>query len=215
MNKSTASLTVVALLVGIPAIAISQVPSFGGLGSKLTGSRGGGDLAGQQTSLVRAYVAGDKDVLSSQSKLLVALGLKEQAATAQATANALGDGATAQNLEDANKAQSDHSQAIAEALKNQNATLDAQARQTYTQGLVLLASGLVKYTGMKQDVAGFSKGLSGPGTLQAGTKLQAGAYIAKSLPSSISNTTSTLSSAVSFAKSHGIEVPADATAALQ
>ena len=79
---------------------------------------------------------------------------------------------------------------------------------------MLLASGLIKYTGMKQDVAGFSKGLAGPGALQAGTKLQAGAYIVKTLPSSISNTTSTLSSAVSFAKSHGIEVPPDATAAL-
>jgi hypothetical protein len=214
MKKRTASLTVVAFLVGVPVIAISQVPSFGGLGSKLTGSGGGGDLAGQQTSLVKSYVAGGKDVLSSQSKLLAALGLKDQAATAQATASALGEGATAQNLQDANKAQSDNSQAIAEALKNQNVTLDAQAKQTYTQGLVLLASGLVKYTGMKQDVAGFSKGLAGPGSLQAGTKLQAGAFIVKTIPGSISNTTSTLGSAVSFAKSHGIEVPADATAAL-
>jgi hypothetical protein len=214
MKKRTASLTVVALLIGIPAITISQVPSFGGLGSKLTGSGGGGDLAGQQTSLVKSYVAGGKDVLSSQSKLLAALGLKDQAATAQATSSALGEGATAQNLEDANKAQSANSQAIADALKNQNATLDAQAKQTYTQGLGLLASGLIKYTGMKQDVAGFSKGLAGPGALQ-GTKLQAGAYIVKTMPDSISNTTSTLNSAVSFAKSHGIEVPADATAALR
>ena len=187
------------------------MPSFGGFGSKPAGSTG--DLATQQTSLVKSYVAGGKAVLASQSKLLEALGLKDQAATAQATANALGDGATEQNLEDANKAQSANSQAIADALKNQNATLDTQSKQTYTQGLILLASGLVKYTGMKQDVAGFSKGLAGPDALQAG-KLQAGAYIAKTLPDSISNTTSTLNSAVSFAKSHGIEVPADATAAL-
>ncbi len=103
MKKRTASLTVAALLVGVPLIAISQVPSFGGLGSKLTGSGGGGDLAGQQTSLVKSYVAGGKDVLSSQSKLLAALGLKDQAATAQATAGALGEGATAQNLQDADK----------------------------------------------------------------------------------------------------------------
>ncbi len=211
MKKDIAALAVVAILAGTPIIALSQIPSFGGLGSKLAG---GGDLAGQQTNLVKSYAAGGKAVLSSQSKLLEALGLKDQAATAQATANALGDGATAQNLQDANKVQSDSSTALSDALKNQNATLDAQSKQTYTQGLVLLASGLIKYTGMKQDVAGFSKGLAGPGALQAGSKLQAGAYIVKTLPSSISNTSSTLSSAVSFAKSHGIEVPPDATAAL-
>jgi hypothetical protein len=211
MNKGIAAVAVLAVLAGTPIIALSQIPSFGGLGSKLGG---GSDLSGQQTNLVKSYAAGGKDVLSSQSKLLEALGLKDQAATAQATANALGDGATAQNLQDANKVQSDSSSALSDALKNQNATLDAQSKQTYTQGLVLLASGLIKYTGMRQDVAGFSKGLAGPEALQAGTKLQAGAYIVKTLPGSISNTSSTLSSAVSFAKSHGIEVPPDATAAL-
>jgi hypothetical protein len=211
MKKGIAAVAVLAVLAGTPIIALSQIPSFGGLGSKLGG---GSDLSGQQTNLVKSYAAGGKDVLSSQSKLLEALGLKDQAATAQATANALGDGATAQNLQDANKVQSDSSTALSDALKNQNATLDAQSKQTYTQGLVLLASGLIKYTGMRQDVAGFSKGLAGPGALQAGPKLQAGAYIVKTLPGSISNTSSTLSSAVSFAKSHGIEVPPDATAAL-
>ncbi len=211
MKKNITALVVAALMIGIPTIGVSQIPSFGGFGSKLSG---GGDLSGQQHNLVRSYVAGGKDVLSSQSKLLEALGLKDQAATAQATANALGEGATAQNLEDANKVQSDSSTALSDALKNQNVTLDAQAKQTYTQGLVLLASGLIKYTGMRQGVANFSKGLTGPGALQAGAKLQAGAYIVRTLPSSISNTTSTLSSAVSFARSHGIEVPPDATAAL-
>jgi hypothetical protein len=126
----------------------------------------------------------------------------------------LGEGSTSQNLQAADKVQSDNSAALADALKNQNATLDAQSKQTYAKGLVLLAAGLVNYTGMKQGVAGFAKGLAGPGALQAGGQLAVGAYIVKTLPSSISNTTSTLSNAVSFAKSHGIEVPADATAAL-
>jgi hypothetical protein len=211
MKNKLALIAVVTLLGGIPTIGLSQMPSLGGLGSKLTG---GGDLSGQQNNLVKSYVAGGKDILSSQSKLLEALGLKDQAATALATANALGAGATAQNLEDANKVQSDSSTELSEALKNQSTPLDAQSKQTYTQGLALLASGLIKYTGMKQDVAGFSKGLAGPGALQAGTKLQSGAFIVKTLPGSISTTASTLSSAVSFAHSHGIEVPADATAAL-
>ena len=214
MKKSIASLAVLAVLTGVPAIGFSQMPSLGGLGSKLTGSSNG-DLVGQQGNLVKSYVAGGKDVLSSQAKLLDALGLKDQAATAQATAASLGEGATKDNLAAADEAQSANSAAISAALKTQSGTLDAQSKQTYTQGLVLLASGLVKYTGMKQDVAGFSKGLAGPAALQAGSKLQSGAYIVKTLPDSTSTTFSTLNSAVSFARSHGIEVPADATAALK
>jgi hypothetical protein len=214
MKKNLTTLTLAIFLAGAPAICFSQLPSFGGLGSKLPGGNAGGDLSGQQTSLVRSYVAGGKNVLLSQSKLLEALGLKDQAATAQATANSLSEGATTDNLEEANKVQSADSTALTEALKSQNATLDAQSKQTYTQGLALLATGLIKYAGMRQDVAGFSKGLAGPAAVQAGTRLRSGAFIIKTLPSSISNTISTLSNAVSFAKSHGIEIPPDATAAL-
>jgi hypothetical protein len=50
--------------------------------------------------------------------------------------------------------------------------------------------------------------------MKSGTKLQPAAFIIKTVPSSISITPSTLNRAVSFAKSHGIEVPPDATAAL-
>ena len=212
MKNKVVSIAVVAVLAGLPSVGLSQVPSFGSLGSKLTG---GGDLSGQQTSLLTAYIAGGKDVLSSQAKLLEALGLKDQAASTQATADALTSGATEQSLKDADKAESDNSAALSTAMSNQSGALDAQSKKTYTQGLVLLASGLIKYTGMKQDVANFSKGLSGPAALQAGSKLQSGVYIVKTLPTSTSNTASTLNSAVSFAKSHGIEVPSDATAALK
>jgi hypothetical protein len=211
MRKNIAALTFLVLLTGIPAISVGQLPSFGGMGSKPSG---GGDLSGQQAGLVKSYVAGGKDILFSQSKLLEALGLKDQAATAQATANALGDGATEQNLQDANKVQSDSSTALSDALKNQTGTMDAQSKQTYTQGLLLLASGLIKYTGMKQGVAGFAKSMASPSGLMSGGSLKTGAYIVKTLPGSISNTLSTLSNAISFAKSHGIEVPPDATAAL-
>jgi hypothetical protein len=215
MKKNIASMAVVVMLAAIPAISLSQIPSFPVPGSKPSGDTGGEDLSGQQTGLVKSYVAGGKDVLSSQSKLLEALGLKDRAATAQATSDALGAGATKGELQKADEARSASSTALSETLKNQNLTLGAQSKHTYTQGLSLLASGLIKYTGMKQDVAGFSKKLSGPGAMQPGTTLQSGAYIVKTLPSSISNTSATLSSAVNFAHSHGIEVPPDATAALK
>ena len=59
MRKNIAALTGVVLLIGIPAISVAQLPSFGGLGSKPSG---GGDLSGQQAGLVKSYVAGGKDV---------------------------------------------------------------------------------------------------------------------------------------------------------
>jgi hypothetical protein len=212
MKKNLTPFALAIFFAGAPTICLSQLPSLGGLGSKLPGA--GGDLSGQQTSLVKSYVAGGRDVLFAQSKLLEALGLKDQAAIALATANALSEGATTQNLQDANKVQSASSTLISDTQMNQNVALDAQSKQIYTQGLALLATGLIKYAGMRQGVASFSKSLSGPGAVQAATKLQTGAFIVTTLPSSISNTASTLNSAVSFAKSHGIEVPPDATAAL-
>jgi hypothetical protein len=44
--------------------------------------------------------------------------------------------------------------------------------------------------------------------------LQSGVYIVRSLPGSVSNLTGSLKSAIDFAKSNGVEVPADATSVL-
>ena len=201
--KNLIAVAAMTVLVSAPLVGDAQIPSMSGFGQK---SAGGPDLSASQTGLVHSYVAANKDVLYSQSKLLEALGLKDQAAIAQATADSLGDGATKGNLADADKVQSNDSAALQAAVKAPIGTLDAQSKQTYTQGLVLLASGLVKYTGMRQDATAFGNGLSGASVLQV-PKLQAGAYIVKSLPGSTVNLTETLKTAVAFANSHGIEVP--------
>src|ERR1700735_3549652 len=98
----------------MPVVGQSQMPSIPGLGSK---SGGGPDLTASQTGLVTSYVAASKDVLTSQSKMLLALGLKDQAAKAQAESDALGTGATTGNLKDDATVQSDDSKALADALK--------------------------------------------------------------------------------------------------
>jgi hypothetical protein len=201
--KNLIAVAAMTVLVSAPLVGNAQIPSMSGFGQK---SAGGPDLSASQTGLVHSYVAANKDVLYSQSKLLEALGLKDQAGIAQATADSLGDGATKGNLADADKVQSNDSAALQAAVKAPIGTLDAQSKQTYTQGLVLLASGLVKYTGMRQDATAFGNGLSGASVLQV-PKLQAGAYIVKSLPGNTVNLSETLKSAVAFANSHGIEVP--------
>ena len=156
--KNLIAVAAMTFFVSAPLVGIAQIPSMSGFGQK---SGSGPDLSASQTGLVHSYVAANKDVLSSQSKLLEALGLKDQAAIAQATADSLGDGATKGNLADADKVQSSNLVAIQTAEKAPIGTLDAQSKQTYTQGLVLLASGLAKYTGMRQDATAFGNGLSG------------------------------------------------------
>lgn len=193
-----------------PIIAQAQMPSIPGFGSK---SSGGPDLVASQTGLVTSYVGASKDVLTAQSKMLLALGLKDKAAAAQAEADSLSAGATTGNLQAEEAAQSSASQDLAAALKAPAPELDADSKKTYTQGLLSLASGLVKYTGMSKDIDAFRSGLSGASLLQT-PKLQSGAYVVKTFPGNLQNLTETMKNAVAFARSHGIEVPPEATAVI-
>ena len=203
------ALTAIAVCGLVPVVGQSQIPSIPGFGSK----SGGPDLMASQTTLVTSYVTASKDVLNSQSKMLSALGLKDQAAKAQAESDALGAGATTGNLKDEETAQSDNSKALADALKAPNSNLDAESKKIYTQGLVFLAAGLVQYTGMSKDVDAFRGGLAGASVLQV-PKLQTGAYVVKTFPGNLQNLTETMRNAVAFAHSHGIEVPPEATAVI-
>ena len=196
-----------AVCLSVPLIAAAGLPSFG---SK---PNSGVDLSASQTGLVKSYVGANKDVLGSQSKLLDALGMKDKAAAAKATADALGEGATKGNLQEADKAQSEDSKALADALKAPAGKMDAESKKTYTQGLVLLASGMVKYTGMHKDIDAFKSGLSSASLLET-PKLQTGAYVVTSFPGNLQNLTETMKNAVAFAKANGIEVPPEATAAI-
>jgi hypothetical protein len=208
--KNRIVVTAIVALGMAPLGAWAQLPSVPGFGSK---SAGGPDLVTAQTGLVTSYVGASKDVLTSQAKMLAALGLKDQAAKAQAESDSLSAGATAGNIKDEEAAQSEESKALADALKAPVGTLDAESKKTYTQGLVFLASGLVKYSGMSKDVDAFRSGVSGASLLQA-PKLQTGAYIVKSFPGNLQNLTETMKNAVAFAHSHGIEVPPEATSVI-
>ena len=78
--KKLRSLFAVAL-VCVPFAASAQLPSLKsipGLGG-LTSPSGGGDAGGQNDSLVRGYVAANKDVLLANSQMADALGLKDAA----------------------------------------------------------------------------------------------------------------------------------------
>src|ERR1700691_3451188 len=109
--KNRIIVTAIVALGMAPLGAWAQLPSVPGFGSK---SAGGPDLVASQTGLVTSYVGASKDVLTSQAKMLTALGLKDQAAKAQAEADALGTGTTTGNLKDEATVQSDDSKALAD-----------------------------------------------------------------------------------------------------
>lgn len=185
---------------------LGNVKSAAGMGSS---GGGGADIGAQQDQLVRSYVAAGKDVLTANSHLADALGIKAQAVNAAATSDSL----SAKDIEAQDKAISADTAAVSEALKSGATLKDAEAKAKYAQGLLFLATGLKKYTNMSKDAQGFTSGLSGVSPLQLG-KLQAGVYVAKSAPTSVSNLTSVLKSAVDFAKNNGVDIPQDATSLL-
>jgi hypothetical protein len=186
-------------------LASSAYAQFGGL---LSGGGGGGGASPE--SIVKSYVGGAKDVLGAQGKLLEALGKKDEAAKAALQANNLTEGATKQNLEDATKTQTDNSKLLEASLKEQNTALDGAAKVVYAQGLGLLGRGTVKYIALTNDAKSFKPGIS-----SIGAAAQSAVYIVQSLPGNMTNFSSTLKSAIEFGKAQGVEIPADATAALK
>jgi len=194
-----------------PSLSVAQLGNMlGGLGgSKSSGGNTGADLGAQQDSLVRNYVAAGKDVLTANSYFADALGIKAQAVNATATSDSL----SAKDIEAQDKAISANAAAVSDAMKAGATLKDAESKAKYSKGLVSLVSGVVKYKGMTKDAQGFSSGLSSASPMML-PKLQSGAYVVKSLPSSVSNLSGSLKSAIDFAKSNGVEIPADATSLL-
>jgi hypothetical protein len=208
--KKIVALTFASISLALPLVSHAQ---FGGLGNLLGGNKApakaGADLGGQQDQLTRNYVAAGKDVLIANGQLAEALGIKAQAINASATSDSL----SASDIENQDKAISANATAVSDAMKSGATLKDSESKMKYSQGLITLVSGVKKYIGMRSDVQSFSSSLSSVSPMQL-PKLQAGAYIVKSLPTSISNLSSVLKSAIDFAKHNGVEVPADATSVL-
>ena len=216
MKKLLAALATALLVLPFGASAqfpsIKNMPSLPGIPGLPGGSGGGDAVSGQNDALVRGYVAANKDVLLANAQMADALGLKDAAATARATADALTDGATKGNLEDSNKAVSASTDAVsAEMAKSPK--LDAAAKQTYSKGMAQLGQGVLRYVALAGPAQSFSSSLKNASPMML-PKLQAGIYVASQLPSGLSNLATSMKSASAFAKSNDIPVPPDATKAM-
>lgn len=218
--KLLALVSVMALVSGCASVSSSlpAAATLAGVGSTGSTAPAGaaaasGNEGAQQDSLVRAYVAANKDVLLAQSKMAEAVGLKESAAKLRSTASALGDGATRGNLADADKIQSDTSKEISTRLNDRNLKMDAKSQALYSSGMGSLGLGIVRYVALRPQISNFGNALKAQ-PLLAATKLNAGAYVVTNFPGNAKNVYDTLAFSTAYAKSHDIPVPADATKAL-
>lgn len=190
----------------IATLSMPSFAQFGGLGGALGGGAGSSVSA---DSLVKSYVAGTQQVMSSDVSLLKALGLKEQAEKEELAAKNLTQGPTSAALEEAAKVQTEGSKALADAMDAKKVTLSADSKKDYVRGVVELVKGIKSYAGMAGDVKGFKPGMS-----SIGSGAGAAMYVVKTLPGSLTSLKDTLKRSIAFAKENKIELPADATAAL-
>lgn len=211
MKKTITSLLFVgAFLAAGGAVAQFSMPSIPGMGKSSGG--GSADLGGQQDSLVKGYVSANKDVLNANAIMAEALGLKDQAVASRATADALKEGATKDNLDAANKAVATSTDAVAAEIAK-GPKLDAAAKATFGVGLASLSSGVIKYVALGKDVKDMGSNLksASPAALP---KLQSAVFVVSKFPDSLSSVSKGLKNAIDFAKANDIPIPKDATSAL-
>jgi hypothetical protein len=220
-RKTVFAYGVAAVLGAISGDSFAQLglPKFGG---DAPTPQNGVDASVSQDQLVRTYAAADSETLRGQSKMAEALGLKDQAAAAKAKADALTSGATitSDTLRQASQTQMDVAEAVSKAQMQSNA-LSEDGKARFSEGLGHMGLGVLGTVKLKDAALAFQQAaktqITSASLLQKVSvtrSLAAGTYVAANLPGHIINLGSGLKSAVSFAQSHNIPVPADATAAL-
>lgn len=204
------STIVAASLISLSAVGVAHAFSIPGIGSSK--SAPAADLTGQQASLIGAYNKANQQVVTAESTLAQALGLKTEAEKLKANSKALTEGATSDSLSAANVAISENATALVDKLK-ENPQLDKNSKVLYAKGLIELVGGVKKYTGLSKNVSDMSSSLSA--NPMAAANLQPAVTVVKDFPSSMTKLKDTLTAAIAFAKTNGIPVPADATAAFE
>jgi hypothetical protein len=199
MKKSSLQLLLATSLV------LCSSPSFAQLGGFSNPLKGGSSSGASSEQIVSKYVAGSRNVMQADAKMLEAVGLKDEAAKAALQAKNLTEGATKDSLEEANKVQTENSKALEEKLTGQKVAMDANSKKLFAAGVQDLASGVILYVGMSKDAAGFK-----PSVTSLGASTLTAVYAVKTLPGSIKNLASTLKMVMKFSKANDIPVPREA-----
>ena len=177
---------------------------FGGLGGSLGGIGGGGGSGPSPDKLLAEYFLGASAVLNAQSKILAAVGLKDQADLAASNAANMKDGATTDAIKDAEKVQTENSLKIQEALADKNLVLDENAKKQIGDGYASLAVGTISYVVFIKDAKDFK-----PGPTSMGKAVLALAAIVPRIPDDVKNLLNTFKSVSTYAKENKIPAPKD------
>lgn len=198
------------------ASAQFHVPKLGGSSQSQSS-----DAQAAQTKLVKNFVAAQTETLTAQALLAKAYGLKSQAAACQVQINALKSSGTDK---DTLKKTVDISNSANKAIAAQQAThtkLSVKGKDYYAKSLPHFVKGLVGIRKLVTESSQFletaksSASSSGLGGLVGGaTKLKAGLFVAKAMPSYAKNLTDVVRKTVSIGKKNGVKIPDNATSAL-
>jgi hypothetical protein len=189
-------LTITCLLIS--GTAFAQFGELLSAGASLFG--GGASLQ----SITSDYIAGSKQVSSAQLKLLSAAKYKTRSDLATSAINNLTAGATAEQVEEANKIITEESKKVQEIYSNAQLKLDANGKKQFAAGFSDFALGLLAYGKLALSVKGYRPGVTDLSS--AGTAIA----IAKNVPDDMTNLKTTFSAIYDFAKSNNIEPPKDA-----
>ena len=191
-----------------------DMPKVPGIGKK----SGGGDidvdaLADQQSALVKNMTAALANIMTSQIKFAEALGKKNLADGLQAEIDKMkaGEATPKKDVKSAVKVTTDTQVAINKEMEN--ATLDAEGKIKFAEGLPPYGTGSINMIGAGMESIKLFKSLKGTKDLTIIRKLGNLIYLGKTAPSLISTFSSATSSISAFNSKNGIEEPETFSAA--
>jgi len=207
------------LLVATSANAQFHLPSALGGSAAASPSSSAGDPMVAQDALVKSFVGSQIEVLTAQSLLAQAYGLKDQADLLDSQQRALQGGAV--DTDTLKKTVDISSKANDEITEQQDkkTVLTAEEKGYYSQSLPHFAKGVMGTHGVIAQAAKFTSAAKGSMTGLSGlggglTKLKAGAFVARSTPSYSKNLFDVFRKTMSISQSNGVKTPSDATQAL-
>lgn len=208
MKKSLVAAAIAIACLSTPAMAQLKMPSLPGKSKPAEAA-----AAPSGDALVVAFSDSNRQLLTAQSSLLEALGLKDELAKLQAEQKALGSGALdTPALKKISLQSASASAAISQALESQP-ELSKEARKTFARGLVEYLAAAVAARDLVVQAQQFTSSAAGnPMSLmgKAGTAM----YVGKETPAYMKNIGTSTKALFAFAKRNNIETPANATAQL-
>jgi len=208
-----------ALLVATSANAQLHLPGVLGGNAAASSDTGQSDPVVAQDALVKSFVGSQIEVLTAQSFLAQAYGLKQSADELDAQQRALKSGAVDTDTLKKSIDISDKANEAITARQNGQSSLTAEEKAYYTQSLPHFAKGVIGTHEVISQAVKFTSAAKSSMTGLAGlanglTKLKAGAFVAKSAPSYAKNLFDVFRKTMLISQNNGVKAPGDATDAL-